>query len=91
MGYQFEEEAGRIVVKDKEGTEAGELTFTREGDDVIIIDHTGVEPAHRGQGLAEQLVNKAVDKAKKENLRVMPVCPFAKKKFEENEEYKAVL
>jgi uncharacterized protein len=53
MGYQFEEEAGRIVVKDKEGTEAGELTFTREGDDVIIIDHTGVEPAHRGQGLAE--------------------------------------
>jgi uncharacterized protein len=32
-----------------------------------------------------------VDKAKKENLRVMPVCPFAKKKFEENEEYQAVL
>lgn len=90
MSYQFEEEAGRIVLKDQEGKEAGEITFTREGDDVIIIDHTGVEQAHRGQGLAGELVNKVVEKAKEENLKVMPVCPFAKKQFEEHTDYQAV-
>ncbi len=90
MNYQFEEEAGRIVMEDQKGKEAGEITFTRKGDDVITIDHTGVEQAHRGQGLAAELVNKVVEKAKKENLKVIPICPFAKKQFEEHADYQAV-
>lgn len=90
MNYQFEEEASRFVVKDEDGNEAGEVTYTREGDNILIIDHTGVEEDHRGQGLAEQLVNKVVDKAKKEDLKVMPACPFAKKQFDENADYQIV-
>ncbi|MHA6252510.1 GNAT family N-acetyltransferase [Oceanobacillus sp. CAU 1775] len=90
MSYQFEEETSRFVVKDASGNEAGEVTYTRAGDNLLIIDHTGVDPEHRGQGLAEQLVAKVVEKAKKEDVKIMPLCPFAKKQFEEKEEYKAV-
>lgn len=91
MNYEFTEEGSRVVVKDAEGNEAGEITFTRSGENIMIIDHTGVDDNHRGQGLAQQLVAKAVEVAKKENLKVMPLCPFAKKEFDEKEEYQAFL
>lgn len=91
MGYQFDEESSRFVVKDAEGKEAGEVTYSKAGDSVLIIDHTGVDEAHRGQGLAAKLVNKVVEKAKKEDLKIMPLCPFAKKEFDENADYKEVL
>lgn len=91
MSYQFEEESSRFVVKDVEGKEAGEITYSKAGDNVLIIDHTGVNDAHRGQGLAAELVAKVVEKAKKEDLKIMPLCPFAKKEFDENAEYREVL
>lgn len=90
MSYQFKEEASRFVVQDSEEKEVGEITYTRSGDDILIIDHTGVEEKHRGQGLAAQLVEKVVEKARKDNLKIMPLCPFAKSQFDENKEYQEV-
>ena len=91
MSFKYEEEDGRFVAKDAEGLEVGEVTFTRDGDDYLVIDHTGVDPANRGQGVAEKLVGHVVEKAKKEGLKVEPVCSFAQKEFEQKSEYKEVL
>lgn len=91
MSYQFSEENERFVVKDEKGSEAGEITFVRDGENDLVINHTGVESDHRGKGLAEQLVRLVVDKAKKDGLKVVPVCSFAAKEFEEKESYKEVL
>lgn len=91
MSFQFAEEDGRIVAKDAQGLEVGEVTFSHEKEDVIVIDHTGVDPTLRGQGLAGKLVRQVVEKAKKEGLKVVPVCSYAKNEFEKNEEYKEVL
>ncbi|MCM3740898.1 N-acetyltransferase [Oceanobacillus luteolus] len=90
MSYEFKEEAGRFVAMDEQGNQAGEVTFTRQGDNVLVLDHTGVEENHRGQGLAGQLVRQVVDKAKSEDLKISPTCPYAKKQFEKNEDYQAV-
>ena len=90
MSYQFTEEESRIVVKDAQGNEAGEVTYSRAGDNILIIDHTGVDDAHRGQGLAAKLVFHVVEKAKKEHLKVMPLCPFAKSEFIKNATYMEV-
>jgi hypothetical protein len=90
MGYQFIEEERRIVVKDDKGNEAGEITYSKAGENNLIIDHTGVNEAHRGQGLAEKLVGKVVDKAKNEGLKIIPLCPFAKKEFDIKPEYREV-
>ncbi|MGA9228505.1 MAG: GNAT family N-acetyltransferase [Mesobacillus sp.] len=91
MSFQFAEENGRFVVKDAQGLEVGEVTFSRDGEDVIVIDHTGLDPAQRGQGLAEELVRHVVEKAKNEGLKIVPLCSYAKKEFEKKTEYKEVL
>ena len=55
-----------------------ELTYSRAGAAMIIIDHTGVPDALRGRGLGEQLVERAVADARQEGRKVLPLCPFAK-------------
>jgi predicted GNAT family acetyltransferase len=49
------------------------------------------DPTYRGQGLAEKLVAAGVEKARKEGKKIIPLCPFAKKEFEEKSEYADVL
>lgn len=90
MEYQFIEEEKRFVVQDSQGKEIGEITYVKSGRDKLIIDHTGVENDHRGQGLAEELVRRVVEKAKNEGLKIIPLCPFAKKEFDIKAEYKEV-
>ena len=91
MPFEYTEEDGRFVAKDADGLEVGEVTFTRDGDEVLIINHTGVDPANRGQGVADELVRQVVEKARKEGLKVDPVCSFAQREFERKSEYKEVL
>lgn len=90
MSYQFAEEEGRFVARDSQGLEVGEVTFRRDGEGVIVINHTGVDPAQRGQGLAEELVRHVVEKAKNEGLKIVPLCSYAKKEFDKKEEYREV-
>lgn len=91
MSFKYTEEDGRFVAKDSDGIEVGEVTFTRDGDEVLVINHTGVDPANRGQGVAEDLVYHVVEKAKNEGLKVEPQCSFAQKEFERKPEYEEVL
>lgn len=90
MEFQFTEEDSRIVAMDAQDKEAGEVTYSKTGKSILTIDHTEVANEHRGQGLAAELVRQVVAKAKNEDLKVNPVCPFAKKEFDEKEEYREV-
>lgn len=67
-----------------------EMTYSRAGDNVIIIDHTEVSDDLRGQGVGEKLVRKAVEYARENHLRIMPLCPFAKSVMEKNEDLQDV-
>ncbi len=80
------EENARFVLKDGD-KEIGEMAWSKAGETRMIIDHTFVDPAYRGQGLAEKLVAKGVEKARKEQKKIIPLCPFAKKEFERKPEY----
>ncbi|HAQ07209.1 MAG TPA: N-acetyltransferase [Bacillus bacterium] len=91
MSLQFAKEDNRFVAKDSDGLEVGEITYRRGGNDVLVIEHTGVDPDYRGQGLAEDLVEKVVEKARNEGFKIKPVCSFAKKEFEKKEEYREFL
>lgn len=84
------EENTRFVLKESD-KEIGEMTWSEAGKTRLIIDHTFVDPAYRGQGLAEKLVAKGVEKARKEQKKIIPLCPFAKKEFERKPEYADVL
>lgn len=72
---------GRFVIYEEE-IFAGEMTYIWAGSSKFIIDHTGIEEKFAGKGLGKQLVLEAVDFARNKGLKIMPLCPFAKKVFD---------
>ena len=61
------------------GEEAGEMTFTWAWAKKFIIDHTGVEEKYGGKGYGKQLVMEAVEYARNHEVKILPLCPYAKK------------
>ena len=75
----------------EDGKEAGKMTYTWAGDSKFIIDHTEVSPEFNGKGVGKKLVMAAVDYARANNLKIIPLCPFAKSVFDKVEEIRDVL
>ena len=60
-------------------------------DKVLTILSTEVSAKLQGQGIGQQLVVHAVDYARKNQMKIIPICPYAKKQFEKHPEYSDVL
>lgn len=75
---------GRFVIYE-DGELAGEMTYTWAGEDKFIIDHTGVEEKFGGKGFAKDLVMAGVHFARENKLKIIPLCPYAKKVFDRDE------
>nr|WP_156433823.1 GNAT family N-acetyltransferase [Bradyrhizobium retamae] len=73
-----------------DGAEA-EMTYSRAGEGVIIIDHTEVPAALRGRKVGEQMVRQAVEDARREVVAIIPLCPFAKAQIGRHPEWQDVL
>lgn len=71
---------GRYVLRSPQGAVA-EMTFSKLGDHAIIIDHTEVPDAFRGQGVGLRLVTRAVDDMRAAGKKIIPLCPFANAQF----------
>ncbi len=81
---------GRFTIFDN-GEYAGEMTFTWAGKTKFIIDHTGVEEKFGGKGFGKKLVMQSVEYARKNNVKIIPLCPYAKKVFDRTESIRDVL
>ena len=77
-------------VMERDGKRVAEMTYTVAGSRVII-DHTTVDDALRGTGAGKKLVEAAVKWARAENVKIIPLCPFAKSVFDKTPAYSAVL
>lgn len=77
----------RKIEAHQEGEVIGEITYSDTNNGMWIIDHTYVDPAHRNQQIGEQLVAEIVNWAREANVKLLPLCPFAKKEFERTPEY----
>lgn len=73
------------------GTIEAKMTFVFAGDDKIIIDHTEVNPGNKGKGFGKIMVQNAVEFAREKNIKIIPLCPFAKSVFEKTPEWNNVL
>lgn len=81
---------GRFVIYE-DGKEAGEMTFTWAGDQRFIIDHTQVKEGFEGKGLAKKLVMEGVEYARKKGVKIIPLCPYAKSRFDRDKSIRDVL
>jgi uncharacterized protein len=61
-----------------DGERFGFLEFTRPDAGVMRIEYVEVSPELRGTGLGKQLVEKAVAFARAGNLKVVPICSYAR-------------
>lgn len=71
---------------EEDNTRLAEMTYVWAGDK-IIIDHTEVSEKLKGQGAGRQLVAAAVNFARERNIKILPLCPFAKSVMDKTREY----
>jgi hypothetical protein len=81
---------GLFILKNN-GDSIGRMSYSKAGDDKIIIDHTEVEEAFKGQGLGVQMVDAAVKFARDNHISIIPLCPFARSVFDKTPQYGDVL
>lgn len=55
--------------------------------DRIRFTHIEVPPAERGHGFAEDLTRAGLEYARREQLRVVPICPFVRTFLAQHAEY----
>jgi predicted GNAT family acetyltransferase len=75
----------------EDDVQAGLMTYSWAGTDKFIIDHTEVNPDFSGKGVGKMMVMDAVDFARANNIKIIPLCPFAKSVFDKEPEIRDVL
>lgn len=68
-----------------------EITYSIAGKNLIIIDHTEVNENFAGKGYGKMLVEAVIEKAEKEKIKILPLCPFANAFFKKHPEYHHLL
>ena len=76
---------------EKDGEVKAKITYSKLGTTQIIIDHTEVSEELRGGNTGRELVEHAVNYARENELKVIPLCPFAKSIIERDESLQDVL
>lgn len=64
-----------------------EVVYSWFSEDGIIIEHTEVDPSLEGKGIGATLVDAVVEMARADNLKIMPLCPFALARFKRKGTY----
>ena len=60
-------------------------------DSIISFTHTEVPPELQRNGIASAMAKYAMEYARLNNLKVLPLCPFIKAYIGRNQEYKPLL
>ena len=81
---------GRFAAID-DSKEAGAIFYTTAGESKIILDHTEVNDAYRGQSIGKKILMYIVESARKNNIKIIPLCPYAKSVFDKTESIRDVL
>ena len=79
----FITENDRIYLPDEDGNILAEITFPETSEGQFTINHTFVDGSLRGQGIASQLVQAAVDEIERRGGTVAATCSYALKWLEE--------
>ena len=88
---QFKEDTkGRFSALDGDKI-AGSIYYTLVGETKMILDHTEVDNAYRGQNIGKKILMFIVEYARENKIKIIPLCPFAKSVFDKVESIRDVL
>ncbi|WP_296698620.1 GNAT family N-acetyltransferase [Algoriphagus sp.] len=88
--HQFDGKRGSFFVE--EGARRfAEMVYVMAGPKKMIIEHTEVDEFLKGQGIGAKLLEALVDYVRKEEIKVLPLCPFAKATFKKRVDLQDVL
>ena len=76
---------------EENGERLAAMEYTMAGSQKMIIDHTEVDDRLRGQNVGRQLLDKLVAYVRENEIKVIPLCPFAKSQFVKDESIRDVL
>ncbi|MHA7129136.1 GNAT family N-acetyltransferase [Algoriphagus namhaensis] len=68
-----------------------EMVYVMAGPAKLIIEHTEVDESLRGEGVGIKLLEALVEDARARNIKVLPLCPFAKANLEKRPDLQDVL
>ncbi|SDS07071.1 GNAT family N-acetyltransferase [Gramella sp. MAR_2010_147] len=80
---------GMFYIENEKGLIA-ELTYRKNENNILTIDHTEVKREMENQGIGSSLIKESVEFARQHNLKIDPLCPFAEVQFDMNKSYEDV-
>lgn len=84
------ETGGRVFIEQNRELLA-EMTYSKAGDSLIIIDHTDVAESLKGQGIGRLLLDVIVATTRRQGKKIIPLCPYAKSVFDKDPSIRDVL
>ena len=78
------ERRGAFVIEDGANRLAEMAVAISDGN--LIVYHTEVSDALRGKGIAQKLLDTMVDYARKNELKVVALCPYVHAQFKKHPE-----
>ncbi|MCW8960372.1 MAG: N-acetyltransferase [Ignavibacteriaceae bacterium] len=81
---------GRFAAMD-DSKEAGAIFYTSADEKKMILDHTEVDDAYRGQSIGKKILMWIVEFARENNIKIIPLCLYAKSVFDKTESIRDVL
>jgi predicted GNAT family acetyltransferase len=98
-GVRVERNLDDVVVSNNEQSSRFEATVDglrslityRRFPDRLVLQHTEVPAPLEGKGLAAKLTRAALDFARANHLRVVPLCPYVSRFLRRHREYQDLL
>jgi len=87
----IKDEKGGAFIYEVEGRKLAEMVYVMAGEAKLIIEHTEVDESLKGQGVGKRLLAQLVNYVREHEIRVLPLCPFAKATFLKTKEWQDVL
>jgi len=85
-----EEGDNGVFYIEENGQLLAEMTYQKDNES-MVVDHTQVDESLQGKNVGFELVEKGVEYAREANLRMVPVCEFAKAVIEKTKKFQDVL
>lgn len=82
---------GAYVARVAGVSEPAEMTFSRTGPALIIVDHTFVPDSMRGKGVGAALAAHVIGEARAKGFKIVPLCPFLQSQVERHPDWSDVV